>query len=846
MSLGVQVGQVRYDKYVPPLGSPDAKYVIVGEAPGEVEARTGKPFVGPAGSLLQDSLQQNRIIKSEVYLTNVVKEKPYKNNIKPFFNGKEFTKAGVQYVLNLREELAQTSANVILAMGNTALAALCDKTSITKWRGSILESTLLPGRKVIPVLHPSSALRQYINRYFISRDIERAVYESQFPEIRRPKRNYIINPTIHQTIAWLDAHAHLKEVSIDIENTAQLEISCIAFSYSPEEAICVPVPNYSPEHEAIFWRRVGKIFSDPTMTIIGQNVAYDCTFLSKRYNLLPLARIDDTMIAQNIMFPEFPKGLDFLNSFYTDEPYYKEDRKEWKAVKDWPRFWRYNAKDAATTLEIWNILKFMLKDMGLEEVYRKTVDLHPVLFAMMSYGVRTDQEAIQENIKKAEQQIVELQQQIDKIVRDKGFVNKMAKPGAYINVNSPTQMKTYFYKFLGIPPYKSKGKETCDDKALQRLAKGTATRPGLLEASLIQELRGVKKFLGTYLEIEYDEDKRFRCTYNPRGTVSGRLSSEKTIFHTGMNQQNIPLEFKGFMKADSGYVMCTMDKRQAEWVIAAYVSQEPNMIKIVESGMDIHAATATMLTGIPLELIKPEDNWIGHTTNPVEIAQKRKEFIQKHHYEDIYAAAVFIPTSLSCRQCGKKSNHAFNYGMGYAKFAVDNTVPDREAKRIYDDYHRIYPGLKEWHKSVQRTLRNGRTLENCFGRKITFLDKFDDHLFKKGYNFYPQSTVADTINDCMLEGYKSQRATLRKIIWLIQNHDEIVFQYPLEDVSQLAITILQLKRMLEPKLVYHGREFVVQTDLKVGLDWFNMTDVNMHSGFTTLKNDLELTTANWR
>src|SRR4051812_46961709 len=71
----------REEKYLPVIGegSPDASVMFVGEAPGANEAKTGRPFVGRAGKILDELLQSVGIPREEVYITNIVKDRPPKN-----------------------------------------------------------------------------------------------------------------------------------------------------------------------------------------------------------------------------------------------------------------------------------------------------------------------------------------------------------------------------------------------------------------------------------------------------------------------------------------------------------------------------------------------------------------------------------------------------------------------------------------------------------------------------------------------------------------------------------------------------------------------------------------------
>ena len=842
---------------VPPYGKTSSKICFVGEAPGKDEVRNLRPFVGRSGMLLRKMMMQASISAADVYMTNVVKIRPKGNDITPFYGKHGFTERGREWLSILKGELEDIKAqgcNVIAAFGNVAMVGLCDKPSITKRRGSILECTLVPGMKVIPIIHPAAALRKYIDRFFIQHDLQRVLNESRFPEIRRPRRNMITNPKPDQALEWLDgiykkALTTTKLVCTDIEITGTLELSCIGFAITPSEAMCIPVAQYSLEDELRVMRKIGEIISDPAITILGQNVVFDLDFLLKRYNIIPYGPIEDTMIAQGVLFPDFPKGLDFLCSVYTDEPYYKDEGKEWRVVRDWQAFWLYNCKDAATTLEIWYVLE---KKLRLED-YRHTYDMdmrkHYAAFYMMLKGMKADPEAIDATRKNVEIEIHALQEELDKMIHDFISSKNMKAVDSHsgqlglLNVNSPAQLKKYFYSDLGIKPYLNKGKPTCDDKALQRLAKGTVARKGRPEAKIIQQLIKHKKFRGTYLGMKFDEDNRFRCSYRPRGTIFGRLSSGKTIFHTGMNQQNIPEKFKGFLYADDGYWLAEIDKVQAEWVATAFLSGDRNMMGVCESGEDSHLATAYLISRVDKQLIKLEKDILGHNTDPEAIMALRRGIAEGNpEWKEAYAMAGFIPRAMSIRQCGKKSNHGFNYGMGSNRFALINEVPEKEAQQIYNSYHTAYPGLRQWYERIKLQLNKDRTLINPFGRKVRLLDSWGESLWMQAYSFLPQSTVADiTVNAmcCVYEAEESNRNLFAAEL-LGNVHDSIIIQFPkILGADNFADCLLQIRNIMEPVIVWEGREFVIKTDAKIGPSWGDMKELNLYDDKMGLATQIE-------
>ena len=135
-----------------------ARVFFVGEQPGNEEDLTGKPFVGPAGRLLDEALVEAGIDRSLVYVTNVVKhfkwEPRGKRRIHKKPNAQEI-KACRPW---LEAEIALVKPQVMVALGATAAQALLGpQFRVTKQRGQFLESTLAP--YVMATIHPSSILR---------------------------------------------------------------------------------------------------------------------------------------------------------------------------------------------------------------------------------------------------------------------------------------------------------------------------------------------------------------------------------------------------------------------------------------------------------------------------------------------------------------------------------------------------------------------------------------------------------------------------------------------------------------------------------------------------------------
>lgn len=329
----LQMGLGASGRIVPGSGPAGAKIAIVGEAPGAHEDQLLKPFVGPAGSVLEQCLHAAGLIRSEVYLTNVVKVRPPKNDIAPYWDSKSgrFTEAGLEWVNSLWAELKEHKPNVVVACGGCAFAALTNQSRIMKYRGYFFDSN---GLKVLPTIHPSAALRgMYIYRHLISADLKKAKEYSNSPELERPKRSLIYNfTTVSEVLEWLEYYERQSLVCLDIEVT-NYELACIGFSSDPSIAVSIPLDSrWSETDELLIWRGLQRVLGTSSIKIV-QNGIFDIHFLLTRCGLVVSGSIHDTMIGHSVMYPELLKGLAFLGSVYCGTQKYWKDAVKFDNIK---------------------------------------------------------------------------------------------------------------------------------------------------------------------------------------------------------------------------------------------------------------------------------------------------------------------------------------------------------------------------------------------------------------------------------------------------------------------------------------------------------------------------------
>lgn len=801
--------------FVPPSGNKDAILAICGEQPGvdEIRHRPPKPFVGPAGRALDECLTMTKIARSNLYITNVIKDldKPLKHYIYIDNRNKStIHPEGYQYIQELGEELKQLNLNCIVALGNIALLALTNRTGITKWRGSVLESTLVPGLKVIPTFHTATFIPpkfNLLNKPLICDDLLKASLESGFPEIRRRERSILIKASFNDYVNALkytyEVGLRGQTIGIDIE-VINDELDCISFAWSDDHAMSIPFRGpqgdyFNPDQEYELMLYIASIIQEERISKVGANFIFDLQFLFRKYGIRPRGPCHCTQIAQKISFPDFPAGIDFVTTMYTDIPYYKADGKKWMKMQTgtWEEWWNYNGMDAIVPVEAIPKQLSTIQSQLNSEIYERHRLLQEPLIYMSERGIKVDVTGMTEYKEKQEIELEQLAEDLNSTV------------GYNINYNSPKQLIKYFYKESGIKPYRKRnaeGKyvETTDVDALKRIARNVKLNESVTKAARIMlDIRSLSKRISTYLNIgKVDKDGRYRSSYKPVGAETGRLASGETIFGTGGNQQNWPHDLLKFFISDEGYILYSLDLSQIENRNVAYVGGVLPQIEAFEQGVDLHRLTASIIFNKHYNEISDEDG-------SSDLGDGRQ----------------------SERYWGKKGNHAINYDVGYKTFALKNEMPEADAKNVLTKIHRGYPQIREgYHQLIINMLMKNRTVTNLFGRTRLFLGpivpsypnvpkSLCENTYREAFAHFAQSTTADKINEHGVVYVYYNQQLFKPIELLTQIHDSIVFQIPLSlPWYEHARMILDIKKSLEQPLKWRDTVIPTPADLSIGLN----------------------------
>src|SRR6266853_6579706 len=330
------------------------KIAIIGEAPGEREVDQGEPFVGPSGFMLNDLLSKNQILRDACFIGNICQQRPPDNDLDLFvWSGPEIQSGLVQ----LGKDLDQFQPHMCLLLGKTALFSAKRDNKIGNWRGSLLLGEYPPfvGRKCIASYHPAAIRRQYKWKRILQFDIKKCKENATSPEYIPPQRHLIIATSFDELMFDLERiRAYKPLISVDIEGGIGT-MSCVGIATSATEAFIIPLAKISgqsifngSDEEVQVWQLLANILEDPAIPKVLQNSLYDRFVLQYSYNIVMQGVVDDTMLKHWELYCELEKSLAFQVSIYTNESYYKSDRKS----DDQNTFYRYCCNDAAVTYEI--------------------------------------------------------------------------------------------------------------------------------------------------------------------------------------------------------------------------------------------------------------------------------------------------------------------------------------------------------------------------------------------------------------------------------------------------------------------------------------------------------------
>jgi DNA polymerase I-like protein with 3'-5' exonuclease and polymerase domains len=687
---------------------------------------------------------------------------------------------------------------------------------IQKYRGSILQNIHSGIPKVIASMHPASLLhaekemQNWKVLQYIKFDFIRAAQQSLFRDIRLPQRSLAIARNSLDVIRFFERSQHLEYMSRDVETCRTIPL-CLGFAATPYDAISVPLlnditatnPDGIPLHDQLhIWRIVAQFMGDTRVKLVEQNGKFDdriCAGVK-----LPGTAYFDTMLAWHVLFLEMPKSLAFITSILTDEPYYKDEGKEYNPKKDkFDRLLLYNAKDAAVTIEIQQKEIPMLREFDLEDFFwNRTMPLHKLYMDIEQRGILIDKEIRKELAKKYDSKKEEVHTALLQAVAER---TGLPLGEIDVNVNSSKQVHKLLYQLLGCPLRKDTAENT-----LQALANNTLKdepRKNVIKHTLAE--RKIRKTISTYIRAPLSDDGRIRTQFKITGTETGRTSTEKceppiVVTAEGMALQTLTKygEYGGDLRRmfvpDPGYVFVEADGAQAEDRVVAVLSKDWDALKELNR------------TEFKYNEQGLKDD--RHTKTAILISNK--------FFEEI--------TDLD-RQSGKRTRHAANYDVG--KHQLMETlagegifVSEWRTGKYLDKIHEANPNIRGvYHRGIEEILATSNcVLTTPFERRRQFFNKWGRDLFKEAYAYIPQSTVSDQVKFAMLR----IRAQWYENPFIMESHDSFLALLKLEHLQKFCKLA---KREMETSIDFsrcslpRDYQLVIPADFKVGrTSWLEM------------------------
>ena len=554
-------------------------------------------------------------------------------------------------------------------------------------------------------------------------------------------------------------------LSLDLETTSvdpmQAEIVGLSFSIRPDSGVYIPLQykdkgknHFGKDELSKVMNTVKPILEDSTIPKTGQNVKFDA-LIYKRHGVDVHGIVFDTMIAAHLSSPETRSykldklALEFLNyRMVPIEELIGSGRNQiTMAEVDLKNAAFYAAEDADVALQLTKILEEKLGEHNLLDFFNRVeLPLLEVLLEMEYSGTYVD-------VNHLDEMSSDLAGKLDSLSK-----NILKESGTEFNINSTQQLAQILFDVLELP--KIKKRSTAED-VLKRL-QDQHPLPGM-----ILQYRKMNKLKNTYLDPLKDyihpETGRIHSSFNQTVAATGRLSS------TNPNFQNIPIRTdegreirKAFRAREEGWKIFSADYSQVELRIMAHLSQDPGLMKAFQNEEDVHARTASLVFGVPLEDVLPE-----------------------------------------MRRTAKIVNFGIMYGAGPFRMSQELGIPRGEGMAIIEAYFNQYAGIKDY---IDRTLEQARKqkwVTTMLGRRRPVWEINSQNQIRRqaaermAINMPIQGTAAEMIKLAMISIHEKMRKENLKTMMILQVHDELIFEVPKEEIDKVkSIVISEMESAL--------------------------------------------------
>ena len=616
---------LRRCKRVEPEGNPRAQIAVVGEGPGWVETRVGKPFQGPSGQLLNRILAEAGIERRKVWVSNAALCQPQPAEVVPgvWIGRDEARDASIRCCTpRLRKELAQIRPRVVIALGGKALGALTSYTQISERHGS-LHPVDLQGLAsgevaqslcekdltyVVPLFHPAYLLRNKGQFHPVLVGVfkrVRKLLDGRAPPLWREllvaPHVYDVDTKLAHAEAWVDRWiAEGRAVAIDVETTTETArtaaLTVLGFAcqeYNLGIALTIREWNEATQSYAFTWnaeqwaqiQRIAVKLLTSQVPKLYHNFGYDVTVLRRfwQHN----GPVLDTIVLHYLFQPDLPHNLGFVSQSLLDIPAWKRDfrQMEVRGKATNLHLLHYNAQDHNNTGRIAGPLLHLVQKRGNDHLIAhhmrnselaRRAQLHGIPMDMAIWhrvydDRRARRDAARAKIREAIRAKEGAEAWLNEVVAAQRADPSKHKhiPWDRFNVRSARQARWFLYDFLNLQPiYYTKGGKDKDVDAQEPSHAGKAVRDYLnipLIAAYVDFMETGALLQGTLTPFKHCYDPITQRLY-----VSWSATSQKGTRHTSRpNCQNVEKSVREIFKAPKGYVWVAADAAALEYRIAA-------------------------------------------------------------------------------------------------------------------------------------------------------------------------------------------------------------------------------------------------------------------------------------
>ena len=573
-----------------------------------------------------------------------------------------------------------------------------------------------------------------------------------------------------------------KYVSIDLETTSVnpmlAEIVGISVSYNKNSAFYIPIlypekkkNNFGDNDLEVALSVMKEFLENNDIRKVGQNIKYDALILY-RHGVKVSNIFLDTMIAAHILNPAAKSykldalSIEFLN--YNMVPI--EDLigkgKDQITMDLVPldKISYYAAEDADIVFQLAEIFAPKLEENGQLNFFADIeMPLIDVLMKMENEGVYVDEDLLNE-------MSLNIGERLDLLVKE---IYNIAEEE--FNINSTQQLAKILFDDLKLTQIKKRS-------TAENVLKELVNEHELPE--LILSYRKLNKLKNTYIDALpasiNKNTKRIHSTFNQTIAATGRLSS------TGPNFQNIPIRTvdgreirKSFIAQQKNWGIFSADYSQIELRIMAHLSEDKELCKAFKDNLDIHDRTASLIYNVPLDDVQPE-----------------------------------------MRRTAKVINFGIMYGAGPFRISQELGISRKAAQEIIKQYFIQYSGIQNYIDDTLSKARSDNYVETILGRRRYVWDVNSENALKKqaaervAINMPIQGSAAELIKIAMIDIQKNIENDKLNSKMILQIHDELLFEYPLDEEEHL---ISMVKKSMENAM---SLKVPIIVDYGFGKDWF--------------------------